>query len=411
VALVQPPPPDVLLERLRAAPHAPAVLDAAAGLPGVHVVGGTVRDVLLGAPPGDLDLVVEGDGLATAQALGERLGADVVPHDRFLTATVLYEGRPIDVATARTERYPAPGALPEVEPASLAADLRRRDVTVNAAAVAVSGARPGALAAVPGALEDLGAGVLRILHPESFGDDPTRLLRVARYAGRLGFSVEPGTAGLARAAAAGGALDTVTGPRVGAELLLLAAEPSVPAQLEWCGRLGLDAALHPGFAPDAALAVRTLALLPADALAASAVLGACSRAIAAGPLSAWLDRLGLPADVRDPAVAAAARSDAAAGALAAARRPSEVAAAAAGLPPEAVAVAGALGAEAAARAWLEEIRHVELAIDGGDLLAAGVEEGPAVGRGLAAALAARLDGAAPGREAQLRAALAAAGRG
>lgn len=406
---VPPPPPEVLLSRLRAAPHAPAVLDAAAGLPGVHVVGGTVRDVLLGTAPGDLDLVVEGDGLAAAEALGARLGAAVVPHERFLTATVLFEGRPVDVATARTERYPAPGALPEVEPAPLASDLRRRDVTVNAIAVAVSGPDPGRLTEVPGAVADLERGCLRVLHAQSFADDPTRLLRIARYAGRLGFDVEPGTAALAQAAAAGGALATVAGPRAGSELLLLSGEPAAPAELRWCERLGLAAALHPGFAADGDLAAAVLALLPEDARADAAVLAACAREIPAGELAAWLDALGVPGKVRDPAVAVAAGSEALAAALGAARRPSEIAAAVAGVPPEAVAVAGALGPAGPARAWLDDLRHVRLEIDGADLLAAGVAEGPAVGRGLAAARAARLDGAAPGREEQLRAALAAAG--
>ncbi len=392
-------------------PRAAAVLDALDGIAGVYLVGGAVRDLLLGHVPGDLDLVVEGDGIAAARLLGERLGAPVTPHERFLTATVTVLGRPVDVATARRETYAEPGALPEVEPAPVAEDLGRRDVTINAIAAGLSGPRPGGLTAFPGALEDVEAGLLRVLHDRSFVDDPTRLVRIARYAGRLGFGLEPATERLARAAIGGGALGTVAAPRLGEELLLLLDEPSAPAALEWCARLGLSGALHPGFAPDRELAERALALLPGDARRAPAVLGEACRGLDPAGLERWLDGLGMPAAVRADAVAAAAWSPAAARALAAAVRPSEIAAAAAALPPAAVAVAGALGPAAAAAAWLDDLRHVRLDISGADLLAAGVPEGPAIGRALAAALVARQDGEAAGAAEQLGVALAAADAG
>src|SRR5205823_5917854 len=129
------------------------------------------------------------------------------------------------IAQARRERYSTPGALPDVEPASLDEDLVRRDFTVNAIALALGAPKPGMITAAPRALEDLERELLRVLHERSFLDDPTRLLRLVRYQSRLGFTVEPGTAALAAAAASEGALSTVSGSRVGAELRLLAREP------------------------------------------------------------------------------------------------------------------------------------------------------------------------------------------
>src|SRR4051794_15827757 len=203
--------------------------------PEVWVVGGAVRDVLLGRPPRELDVVVEGDAVALARRLGE---PDAV-HERFGTARV----GDVDLAAARTETYAAPGALPDVAlGATVEEDLARRDFTVNALAVRLA---DGTGAAWPGALEDLEAGRLRVLHERSFRDDPTRLLRMARYAARLGFPAEPGTAALAREAIAGGALATVTGPRTGAELRLALGEP-LPEVFAELARDGLGAAaVHP----------------------------------------------------------------------------------------------------------------------------------------------------------------------
>ena len=168
-----------------------------------------------------------------------------------------------DIARARRETYAHPGALPDVAPAPLAEDLERRDFTVNAIALALAGDRAGELTSVPPALEDLDARRLRVLHDQSFIDDPTRLLRLVRYATRLGFEIEPHTRALADRAIAGGALRTVSGPRVGAELRLLAREPDPVRALAGLGELGLDGAIHPGFGlEDADLARRALALLP-----------------------------------------------------------------------------------------------------------------------------------------------------
>jgi tRNA nucleotidyltransferase (CCA-adding enzyme) len=397
--------PDELIERVRSLPAAAPLLDRLTEVPGVHLVGGAVRDLLLGGKPFDLDLVVEGD----AAALAARLGGALRVHDRFGTSTVTVDGFSYDIARARTESYSSPGALPDVSPGTLAQDLLRRDFTVNAIAIALEGPVPGDLNAAPGALEDLDARRLRVLHGRSFIDDPTRLLRLARYAARLAFAVEPRTRALAAEAVRDGALGTVSGPRIGAELKLLAREEDPIAAFQSTRELELDRAIHPRFGlDDVELARRALELLPDGARRDRLALALATRGVPADELRGLLDELGFESADRDAIVAAAARAPSLASGLAQACAPSEIAAAAGGAVPELVALAGALGAAEQASDWLKRLRHVRLSIDGRDLLEAGVPEGPAVGRGLSAALAAKLDGRAESREAELAEALRAA---
>jgi tRNA nucleotidyltransferase (CCA-adding enzyme) len=408
------PPATELAARARALPGAGPVLDALEGLEDVHLVGGAVRDLLLGRPAPDLDLVVVGDAPAVARTLAERLGGEVVAHGRFGTATVRAGGRAVDLATARRERYPRPGALPEVEPAGLEEDLRRRDFTVNALAIALGPPAPGRLSAAPHALGDLGAGRLRVLHDASFRDDPTRLLRLARYAARLDFAPDLRTLALARSAIDEGAVTTVSASRLGAELRLLAAEPRPVATAGFglLHELDLDRALHPRFRPRPDVAARALDLLPPDGRPEAVLMAAgCGEFEDAASLRAWLDALEWPAPDRERIVAATLEAPAAAVALTRARRPSEVAAALRGRPVEVAAMAGAHGADGPARAWLERDRAVALEITGADLLEAGVPGGAGIGRALEVALARKLDGEVAGRAAELGAALAAAGAG
>jgi tRNA nucleotidyltransferase (CCA-adding enzyme) len=396
------------LARLRALPAARVVLPAVAGPEAVHVVGGGVRDLLLGRAPHELDLVVEGDALRVARRAAARLGGTVVIHQRFGTATVEADGIAFDLAGSRAETYPRPGALPEVRlGAPLRADLARRDFTVNAIGLRLA---DGELTAWPGALEDLAAGRMRVLHDRSFRDDATRLLRLARYAGRLGFAVEEHTGALARAAVAAGAPATVSGDRMGAELRLLAREPQPEAlaALAALGDLG-PALLGPAFAARPALVEAAVACCPAEARADLAALAVAVCGAERGPLAARLRALAFPA--ADAAVVVAgATVERLAPALAAAEGPSDVDAVLRREPLEAAAVAAALGLgpAGAVAAWLEDGRHERLAISGHDLVAAGLH-GPAVGAGLAAARAALLDGRAGTAEDQLAVALAAAG--
>lgn len=371
-----------------------AQLDALAAEPGTWLVGGAVRDALLGRDPRELDVVVEGD----AVALAHRLGVPRSVHERFGTA--LLPG--IDLASARTEAYERPGALPTVTlGATVRDDLARRDVTINALAVRLA---DGAGVAWPGALADLEAGTLRVLHPASFIDDPTRLLRMARYGARLAFAPDAQTAALADEAIDLGALDSVSGGRVGAELRLLCNEPQ-PAALLALEAHGLGrAAVHRAFAAYRPLLRSTLDALPADGNPGLAGIGACLLDAPAPELTEALDRLAFGTAAERTVVLAAAGARTLALRLGGATRPSEVAEAVGRSPVEAVAVAAALGAAEPAAGWLTDWRHVRAAIGGDDLMAAGVR-GPAVGAGLRAALALALDDPSADREAQLQAAL------
>lgn len=336
-----------------------------------HLVGGVVRDLLLGRDVTDLDVAIEGDPETLADLPGFSLERDGL----FLTGRLEQGDLKIDVAQARAESYLAPGALPEVRPATIAEDLARRDFTLNAMAFPLSGER--VLLDPHGGLADLREGMLRILHERSFVDDPTRALRAARYAARFGFELEPETERLLREAD----LSTVSEDRVENELRRIAAENDPGAAL----RLIADWGVMPNLdlrAPDRVAEVTRLASQP--------------------PWSEWVDRdlAAMLAIVRPlPQIRELA--------AATPERPSEAARLAEAWDPAQLLVARALGAE-----WLDryaaEWRHVKLEITGEDLLAAGIPEGPELGRGLEAALSGRLDGEISGREEELQIALAAA---
>jgi tRNA nucleotidyltransferase (CCA-adding enzyme) len=388
---------DDLLERVRAMACGRRLLEAAARTEGVHLTGGGVRDLMLGREPSELDVVVEGD----VAALAERLGDIDAAHERFGTATVRADDCRWDLASARADHYARPGALPDVRPASIEADLLRRDVTVNAFALDLS---TGELRAVQHAREDLEAGRLRVLHEASFVDDPTRLWRIARYVTRLGFELEPGTAALAAQAVAAGALQTVSGARIGNELRLALREPDPPAALEVAAALGLA----PWLAPDRRRTAAALEVLPAGEGRADLVVLGASLAAAGDDTDAALAELDFGAAERT-VLRACLAAGALAEAAASATRPSEVARVLRGVPVEALALAGADGAAATMDRWLHELRSVRLAISGDDLIAAGIPEGPEVGRRLELTLDRRLDGELEaGREAELSAALQAA---
>ncbi|MDX6697399.1 MAG: hypothetical protein QOE65_796 [Solirubrobacteraceae bacterium] len=394
------------MDELLSHPPVARLRDALASVPGAWLVGGAVRDFALGRPPVDLDVVVEGDGLAAARTAAQALGGTLREHDRFGTATVVVPGEAVvDFATARAEEYPVPGALPEVRPATVDEDLARRDFTVNAIAVALA---DGERREFPGAGEDLERRRLRVLHPRSFHDDPTRLLRLVRYAARLGFEADVRTDALARDAIAAGALGTVSGPRIATELLLLCGEETAIAALVWAEEIGLAGALHPCFQPRLELARDALqfeTVTTPHARRDLVVLATSLTRCREPELRAWLDQLGLTAAERDAIVAAALESETLAERLEHAHRPSEVRHLVHGRPPEQLAIAAALGAGDPLGHWRDEWSAVGLEIDGADLIAAGVPEGPDVGRALDAAWAAALDEGVRDRDGQLAAAL------
>lgn len=196
------------------------------------VVGGFVRDLLLGEPNFDIDILVEGDGIALAQALGKELNAKkVTPHHRFGTAVVVLPvDLKVDVATARTEFYEYPAALPQVEYATVREDLFRRDFTINAMAVQLNPEHFGKLVDFYGGREDLRHGVVRVLHNLSFVEDPTRILRAVRFEQRYGFRMDRGTEALIAESVGRDLFTHLTEDRMREELILLLEEPDpIPA--------------------------------------------------------------------------------------------------------------------------------------------------------------------------------------
>jgi tRNA nucleotidyltransferase (CCA-adding enzyme) len=382
---------DELAEALGAAYSELAEVAAAAPDP-VYLVGGAVRDLLLGRGRADIDLAVEGDPAALAAALGAEI---VESHSRFGTFKLALGGcRPgmpdevVDVASARRETYVRPGALPSVElGAPIRTDLARRDFTVNAMAVAL--AEPRELLDPYDGQADLEAGLLRVIHSGSFVDDPTRAIRAARYAARFGFGIEPGTRELLQATD----LATVTPERRAAELRKLAEEASAVRALELLAGWGL--------------------IEPREGGESFALARDVNRLMAAPPWSEEADRAeAILAAALGPNLtgeADAGETDSAAGPW----RPLALATARPSLPSEGVCLARGhdaielVLARAAGATWLDDWLHwreVRLEITGADLTAGGLE-GPAVGEALERALAAKLDGNAPSRPDELRIAL------
>lgn len=213
----------------------------------VYLVGGMVRDLLLERANEDVDLVVEGDGIAFAAALAESMDGRHHPHEPFLTAVVtLPDGLKIDVASARTEFYRTPAALPEVATSLIRQDLYRRDFTVNSLAVALTGDRFGELVDFFGGRKDIQRREIRVLHSLSFIDDPTRALRAVRYARRLDFTIAPDTTYLIATALSEGVFERLSGQRLRRELELLLAEPHPTPALALIAELGLLKTLCPG---------------------------------------------------------------------------------------------------------------------------------------------------------------------
>lgn len=350
-----------------------ALIEGLAGTP-AYLVGGAVRDALDGRRTAELDVAVEGE----LDPILDRLGLEARSHERFGTASLQIDGRQVDLARTRRESYSQPGALPDVAPAPIRTDLARRDFTVNAMAVPLQG-EPELLNPYDG-LADLGDRVLRVIHPGSFRDDPTRALRAARYAVRFGFTLDSETERLLLLTD----LSAVSGDRIDAELLRLAEEEEAVRGFELLDRWGLLelGTERLGLIKSVAVLLRTEpweGLVPrAQGLHGAAVAERehlqAARSLAELDGAQPASTLFLAAQAHDDALLLLAR---------------------------------ALGA-----GWLDryvsEWSRVGLRIDGSDLIAAGVAEGPGIGLGLRAALAARIDGRIEaGSEAELEVALAA----
>jgi tRNA nucleotidyltransferase (CCA-adding enzyme) len=416
-----------MLERVRELPGGTELIEAAERHGGgVELVGGAVRDILLGVSPRELDVVVR-DGMEDlARELAQQFQGELTLHERFGTAVVRSDTANIDLARIRAESYSAPGALPDVTPGTLEQDLQRRDFTVNAIALGLTGDSAGRLRCVDGALEDLAARRLAVLHHGSFRDDPTRILRLARYATRLarfGFRVDDSTAALAEEALREGALHTVSGERLGAELRLAMGERDAVATLAEMDRMGIFTAWESGLSFDPEATRIALRLLPRDGsvavmLAAALLLELCEyldNENTEPAIRGFLHDLALPAGIGDKAFGVAVTASVAIARLGRSDTTSDLLEVTIGAPVEALALAGGVceideGPDSygkrLAEEWIDDRRHVTLEVTGDDLIAAGVPEGPEVGVRLEESYKLLLEERiAPGRESELRAAL------
>ncbi|MFC1927869.1 CCA tRNA nucleotidyltransferase [Chloroflexota bacterium] len=208
----------------------------------VYLVGGVVRDLLLGYPNFDLDLVVEGDAVKLAQQVTETGQARLLAHKRFGTAKLKYDDFTLDLATARKETYARPGALPAVTPGTLIDDLIRRDFSINAMAMSLTTDNYGQLIDPYQGKNDLEHRLIRVLHSRSFSDDATRILRGVRYEQRFGFEFEAQTADLLERDIP--MLDTISGDRIRHELELILKEQRPERAIERLGELGVLARIN-----------------------------------------------------------------------------------------------------------------------------------------------------------------------
>jgi len=398
------------LERLRTLLDAIASLGDRAGH--VYLVGGTVRDILLGEESFDVDIAVDGDAIEFARALAATLEGRMTTHQKFGTAVVLYGvDERVDVVTTRTEFYDAPGALPTVERAGLRVDLFRRDFTINAMAVSLQPADFGRLVDPFGGRADLDARLLRVLHDLSFIDDPTRIFRAIRYEARYGLRLEEHSARLARACIEMGLVGDLSSARLRDELQTLLEDPGAVGGVIRLGELATDHAIHPRLRADkeaAELFERALKLrdelrvgVPAWRIGL-AVLG---RDMTSEEAYGWLKRLKLRR--RDV--------DRVAGAITVAPRiaerirtekldPAEIVALADPFGPDAPLLALAREDVPALREYFTRLRDVRIEIGGSELATLGLSESPRVGEVLAELRRRKLNGEIDGRDSELEAA-------
>ena len=352
------------------------------------LVGGPVRDSLLGVPVNDLDISVVGDAPALAQSLANATGGRLTVHPRFGTASVATAGCTVDLVTARRETYPKPAALPVVTAGSLADDLARRDFTINAMALPLAAALEQVVD-THGGRADLDARILRTLHRESFRDDPTRIFRAVRYEQRFAFRLSDDTRCDLESAVAAGAIAMLSGDRLRHELDRILHETSPLLALQRAEALGVLTATHP------ALGASHLDGLHDWTARPLAWLAALVWPLHESTGSSVAVRLNTPSDWTRVISDTTTLTERLPGLAAERSAPSDVCALLDGLSPDALAAGTVLATAPASeriRMYLAEWWTVAPLLRGPDLLALGVPPGPAVGEALRALRRARLDG-------------------
>jgi tRNA nucleotidyltransferase (CCA-adding enzyme) len=405
-----------IAEQMRASARLREPAEAVAALgdraESVYLVGGTIRDILLGEESFDVDIAVEGDAIAFAYALAEALGGRATPHHRFGTAVVSYgEHERIDVVTTRTEFYDAPGALPTVERAGLREDLYRRDFTINAMAASLAPADFGRLVDPFGGRADLEARVLRVLHNLSFIDDPTRIFRGIRYEARYGFRFDEHSARLVRGCIEMGLVGDLSSSRLRDELTALLEDPGAADGILRLGELGADRAIHPHLRGDEIAArLFTCGIAIRDELGVDVPtwrigLAALAYEMTSDEAYGWLERLKVRRRDADRIVGAVTVAPRIVERLREAELdPAQVVALADAFSPDAPLLALAREDRPELREYFSRLRGVRLEIGGADLIALGLAESPRIGDILGELRRRKLNGELDGRDAELAAA-------
>jgi tRNA nucleotidyltransferase (CCA-adding enzyme) len=386
---------------------------------GTFLVGGVVRDLLLGRPTKDLDLVVVGDARKVAKIVARGDGAKITEHTAFGTASIEFEdGLRVDLATARRESYARPAALPSTSPSNLIDDLARRDFSVNSMALDLSPTGFGTIVDPCGGREDLRRGSIRVLHDRSFIDDPTRVFRALRFASRLDFEIESDTESLMRQAIGSGLLDRLSATRVRHEIHLLFEESGWPDVAAKLGGYGAWSAVEPslglrsGDGPRLERAENWVdwygQIAGADPVQRWALgLAVLAQRSTRGERERLVERLRPDRHDTSTLLDSSERAREILRNLRSARhpRPSRVYRVCEGADVTTCLLALAETRPGAIRraicTYLERWRSIETDISGDDLMRAGVQAGPRVGVGLRAALEAKLDGRAPDPTSQL----------
>jgi tRNA nucleotidyltransferase (CCA-adding enzyme) len=369
------------------------------GLP-LYIIGGSVRDLLLGSVINDFDLTVEGDAIALARALAKRHGGKVTAHSKFGTAkwflpvhllTQEASSDALDLVSARSETYEYPAALPTVKLGSLDDDIRRRDFTINALALRLDGDHFGELVDVLNGQTDLERGTIRVLHPKSFIDDPTRMYRAVRYEQRYGFEIAPDT--LALIPEARSLVEKLSAQRIRHELDLILEDAGTASMLKRLNELGLLEPIHPALAFDESAYVRLSGLPAFREIQSLSPWNADSMSRVNKPDLGWLlwlmplsraeieslnIRLNFTADLQDSLLAVSA--------LYAERnsllglQPSQYVERLESIPEDAIEALYFVSPDEISKdvffKYLTEWRHVKVRINGDDLKKLGLEPGP-----------------------------------
>ena len=362
----------------------------------LYLVGGVVRDLLLGYPNFDLDLVVEGDAVKLAQKVAETSQAKLIAHHRFGTAKLRYGNSTLDLATARKETYARPGALPAVTPGTLKDDLIRRDFSINAMAISLSANDYGELVDLHQGRRDLEHRLIRILHPRSFSDDATRILRGVCYEQRLGFQFEAQTARLLKRGLP--MLDTISGDRIRHELEHIFEENQPELVVRRLGELGVLARIGPSLKGDGWIAEKfdTARRLKKSTQLPSLYFCLLVYSFSENDIEQFLARLNIPARLsrvmRDTVRLKTSLPIMDKPSL----KPSDIYYLLRGYEPVAI-QANAIAAESPKahdylQLFLAKLRYVRTALNGEELKKLGVSAGPQMGKLLEVLHKAKLDG-------------------